>query len=117
MDPKSRVSYHVIVDLNGVMTTMAEDTDRAWANGISSFKGKNDCNTFMLSIAVTGDTNNRRLLEKEIEAVATWCVEKMKKWGFGLDWITTHRVISPGRKNDVDVRAEQEIINRIKMKL
>jgi hypothetical protein len=33
----------------------------------------------------------------------------MKAYNFGIDQITTHRHVSPKRKNDVDVRAEKKI--------
>jgi N-acetyl-anhydromuramyl-L-alanine amidase AmpD len=67
----------------------------------------------MLSIAVSGDTSKRELTEEEIEAVALWCVEKMKAYNFGLDMVTTHREIAPKRKTDVDTRAEKAIKSRI----
>jgi len=110
---ESKVTYHCIVDITGDRTILAKDTQRAWHAGKSSFKGRNDCNSFMLGIAATGDTNKRRLSEFEIESVARWCVEKMKLWGFGLDWITTHREVSLGRKNDVSAQAEKQIKERI----
>ena len=106
---ESKVTYHCIVDITGDRTILAKDTQRAWHAGKSSFKGKSNCNTFMLGIAVTGDTNKRRLSEFEIESVAKWCIDKMKLWGFGIEWITSHRVVSPGRKNDVSVEAEKQI--------
>ena len=111
---ESKVTYHCMVDLNGDSTILAKDTQRAWHAGKSSFKGKNDCNNFMLGVSVSGDTNKRRLSEFEIESVAKWCVEKMKLWGFGIDWITTHREISPNRKNDVSIEAEKQIKDKIK---
>lgn len=110
---ESKVSYHCIVDLTGKWRILANDTQRAWHAGKSSFKGKTDCNSFMLGIAVSGDTNNRRLSEFEIEGVARWCIEKMKTWGFGIDMITTHREVSPNRKTDVSVEAERQIKERI----
>jgi hypothetical protein len=67
----------------------------------------------MISIAVSGDTTKRLLTDAEIEAMAKITIEKMKLYGFGLDMVTTHRVISPGRKNDVDVRAERAIRERV----
>jgi len=111
----SKVSYHAIVDLNGDFTTLAKDNQRAWHAGVSSFKGKKDCNSFMLGIAVTGDTNKRRLSEFEVETVAKWCVLKMKLYNFCIDWITTHREVSPGRKTDVSIDAENQILNKIKL--
>lgn len=114
MNPQSKVSYHAIVDTNGDKTILAEDTHRTWHAGKSSFKGRSNCNDFLLGISVTGDTNKRELTKEEIESVACWCVNKMLIWGFGLEDITTHMEISPGRKNDVDERAEKAIKDRIK---
>jgi len=113
MDPKSKVAYHGIVDVNGDYTQLALDHHRVWANGSSRFKGRNDCNSFMISIAVSGDTTKRLLTDAEIHSMAKITIEKMKLYGFGLDMVTTHRVISPGRKNDVDVRAERAIRERV----
>ena len=95
------------------MTILVPDNSQAWANGVSSFKGKTNCNGFMLSIAVSGDTSKRELTEEEIEAVALWCVDKMKQYNFGLDMVTTHREIAPKRKTDVDTRAEKAIKSKL----
>jgi len=67
----------------------------------------------MLGIAVSGNTNERELTPQEVESVAQWCVRKMKAYNFGIDRITTHRHVSPNRKNDVDARAEKRIKDRI----
>lgn len=113
LDPKSKVSYHCIVDLNGDRTVLAKDNQRAWHAGKSSFKGKSDCNSFMLGISVSGDTNTRRLTDFEIHSVAEWCVSKMKSLNINFDNITTHRDISPGRKSDVSIQAEKAIKDKI----
>lgn len=114
LNPVSKVSYHCIVNENGDRTILASDDQICWHAGKSSFKGLSSCNNFMLGIAVYGDTTKRLLTNEEIESVAKWCIEKMKAYGFSLDWITTHREVSPGRKNDVDIRAEKQIKDRIK---
>jgi N-acetyl-anhydromuramyl-L-alanine amidase AmpD len=67
----------------------------------------------MIGIAVSGDTTKRILTGEEIEAVGNLCIELMKKYNFGIDNITTHAEISPGRKNDVDSRAKKAIIQYI----
>ena len=113
LDPKSKVSYHCIVDLNGDRTVLAKDNQRAWHAGKSSFKGKSDCNSFMLGVSVSGDTNTRRLTDFEIDSVAEWCVGKMRSLNINFDNITTHREISPGRKSDVSIQAEKVIKDKI----
>jgi N-acetyl-anhydromuramyl-L-alanine amidase AmpD len=113
LNPNSKVSYHKIVNTDGNYTTIAQDNQRAWHSGKSSFKGKTNCNDFMLGFSVIGDTNFRELNKEEIETVAKLCISAMKKYGFGIDMITTHKKISPGRKTDVDSRAELAIIKKI----
>jgi N-acetyl-anhydromuramyl-L-alanine amidase AmpD len=113
LNAKAKVSYHCIVNTTGERTVLVADNVRAWHAGVSSFKGKANCNNFLLGIAVSGNTNERELTEQEIESVAEWCIRKMKAYGFGLDSITTHREIAPKRKTDVDTRAEKAIKSRI----
>jgi N-acetyl-anhydromuramyl-L-alanine amidase AmpD len=113
LNPQSQVSYHCIVNTNGDRAELAKDTQRAWHAGQSSFKGQTDCNSFMLGIAVSGDTNKRELTKEELESVAQWCIDKMKLHKFGIDDITSHRIVSPGRKNDVSIKAQNKIICRI----
>ena len=114
MDPKSQVSYHAVVNTDGERTILAKDTQRAWHAGKSLFKDKPDCNSFMLGISVTGDTSKRELTKEEAISVAEWCVNKMKLYSFGLNEITTHSKVSPGRKTDVDTRAYEAIMFEIK---
>lgn len=114
LNPASKVSYHCVVNTDGSITELAQDNQRAFHAGASFFMGRRDCNSFMLGISVTGDTYLRRLTNQEINAVANWCVEKMTKFKIPIQNITTHRAVSPGRKLDVDPRAETDIIHRIK---
>jgi hypothetical protein len=111
---ESKVSYHTIIDLDGSRMILTKDNQITWHAGRSNFKGLNFCNNFMLGFAVSGDTYRRLLTEDEIESVALLCVDKMRLYNFGIDWITTHRRVSPNRKVDIDVRAETSILNRIK---
>ena len=113
MNLKAKVSYHCVVNTNGDRTVLVSDNVRAWHAGRSSWKGRSNCNDFMLGIAVSGNTNERELTNEETESVAMWCIRKMKAYSFGLDDITTHRHVSPNRKTDVDTRAELRIKKRI----
>jgi len=113
LNPISKVSYHYLINIDGRGTQSALPTERTWHAGVSSFNGRRNCNDFMIGIAVSGDTTKRILTVEEIEAVGNLCIELMKKYNFGVDSITTHAEISPGRKNDVDPRAKKEIIQYI----
>jgi N-acetyl-anhydromuramyl-L-alanine amidase AmpD len=70
-----------------------------------------------LGVAVSGNTYNRDLTAQEIESVAEWVVARMIEFKIPIDRVTTHRAISPGRKNDVSPAAEKVLIDAIKARL
>jgi N-acetyl-anhydromuramyl-L-alanine amidase AmpD len=113
MKAESKVSYHAIVALDGRVVQLANDNDVCFHAGQSEWRGRRLCNGFMLGVAVSGDTTRRVLGALEVAAVAKWCVERMKRHGLTIADITTHREISPGRKADVDTRAEEAIKKEI----
>jgi len=60
LNDTSNVSYHVLIDTDGSRTVFADDNERAWHAGKSSFNGRGGCNGFMLGVAFTNDTNSTR---------------------------------------------------------
>lgn len=111
LNPQSKVSYHYLIDLNGNRTQFAKHNQRAWHAGISSYKGRSNCNDFTIGISFSQDTTKRELTELEVQSCVLLIKELFNEFG-KLD-ITTHREISPNRKNDVDIRAENAIKNAL----
>jgi len=116
MNPASKVSYHVLINRDGSRVRLAEDNHRTWHAGTSSFKGRSNCNDFMIGVSVSENTNTRELTNAEVESICEYIIPRIKKhsWPRDLSTITTHRFISPGRKDDVDVRAEKRVLNRLR---
>ena len=116
LNDASNVSYHVLINTDGERTVFAKDTQRAWHAGNSSFNGRSGCNGFMLGLAFTNDTNDRELTQAEIDSAVEFLLPRFERWGWpkDLSTVTTHRDVSPGRKNDVDSRAEEAILNALK---
>ena len=116
---ESQVSYHVIIDKDGSRTVFAEDNKRCWHAGKSEWNGRSDCNSFMIGLAFSEDTNTRELTEAEVASAVEWLVPRFKKWGWptDLNTVTTHAIVSPGRKNDVDTRAYLRITTALSKEL
>jgi hypothetical protein len=61
----------------------------------------------MLGLAFTGNTvtGERRPHPELTAAEVESAVDLIKAWQlrfrFGLEWVTSHRIVSPGRKDDV----------------
>ena len=119
LNDASNVSYHVLINTDGERTVFAKDTQRAWHAGSSSFNGRSGCNGFMLGLAFTGDTNDRELTQAEIDSAVEFLLPRFERWGWpkDLSTVTTHREVSPGRKTDVDTRAEKAIIEALRSAL
>ncbi len=119
LQDKSNVSYHCIIDKDGSRTSFAEDDRRCWHAGKSRFKGRGGCNGFLLGLAFSGNTKTRELTEDEIASAVEWLLPRFDKWDWPTDLstVTTHKEISPGRKDDVDSRAEQAILKALKAAL
>ncbi len=69
----------------------------------------------MLGLAFSGDTTSRELTKAEIDSAVDYLLPRFERWGWPKDisTVTTHRAVSPGRKVDVDSRAEAAIMKAL----
>lgn len=100
-------SYHCVIHESGKRRKFAEDTSRCWHAGVSQWMGRKSCNDFMLGCAFSGDTYpnrkfGRTLTDNEIASAMEWLAPRIKRWGIKREWITDHRQVSPGRKDDIN---------------
>lgn len=100
-NPKSKVSYHVLVGRDGTCYRLVDDTRRAWAVGVSAWRGVTDVNGVSLSLAFSNRNDGKELLTpaqviSAKEVVANW----RQKWL--IEDVTTHAVVARpiGRKSD-----------------
>jgi N-acetyl-anhydromuramoyl-L-alanine amidase len=101
-DPKSRVSYHVLIAPSGERCTLVPDEHVAWHAGVSVFQGRQHCNNFLLGLSFAGDTYRTPLTREQIESCLDWLEVRWDKLGWNVDRVTDHRQVSPGRKNDLN---------------
>lgn len=116
-NPASKVSYHTMIFPDGTRHNLVPFNLTAWHAGKSTFRGKSGCNGFMVGISWEGDLYKRQLSEDEIASAVEISVRLMKKYGFGLEWITDHRTVSPGRKADIPPQVLAMVKERIEAAL
>lgn len=110
----SQVSYHCIIDLDGSRVIFAEDRRVTWHAGKSKWRGREFCNAFTVGCAFSGDTNTRKLTDAEITSAIEWLRPRWKTHRWDTSDMTTHRAVSPGRKDDISAAAERQLFDAIK---
>lgn len=117
----TNASYHVLINTDGERAVLAHDEDRCHHAGVSSWKGRSGCNAFMMGLSFIGNTNNGsmrgdagpNLTYHEVQSALEWIRPRMAKYGWSKEDITKHRVVSPGRKDDISIYAYNQIINAL----
>ena len=102
LDPASRVSYHVVIAKTGERCTLVPDERIAWHAGVSSFRGRPNCNDFMLGVGFEGDTYREPLTNAQIESALEWLTDRWSRYRWTSACITDHRQVAPGRKDDLN---------------
>lgn len=102
MDPARKVSYHCVIAADGTRCTLVPDGQVAWHAGASSFRGRAGCNGFLLGLSFAGDTYATPLTDAQIASALEWLGPRWARQGWTLDWMTDHRQIAPGRKDDLN---------------
>jgi AmpD protein len=95
-----KVSSHVLIDREGVLTQFVSFNDRAWHAGVSEFQGKPACNDYSIGIELEG-TDNTAYTDKQYQALAELTRSLMQYYPeITLERIKGHCDIAPGRKTD-----------------
>lgn len=98
---ESRVSYHVVIALDGTRARLVDEGHVAWHAGVSSFRGREQCNAFLIGLAFAGNTHAAPLADVQIESALDWLAPRWPMYGWTSEWMTDHRQIAPGRKDDL----------------
>lgn len=102
-NPKSKVSCHYVVDEDGRITQMVEETKRAWHAGISHWSGNTDINSVSIGIEIQNPGHEFGYPDfppAQMEAVAALCRDIARRRGVPPERVLAHSDVAPGRKMD-----------------
>lgn len=92
-NPKSRVSYHILVLRNGTAVRIVPDERRAWAVGYSAWRGVRDVNGVSLSVAFANRNDGKEFLTPaQIATVKDVIASWRQRWK--IEDVTTHQIVS-----------------------
>ena len=98
-----KVSAHVLIKRNGEIIQFVPFNKRAWHAGVSSYKGKNDCNNFSIGIELEGSDDD---IFEDIQYEQLSLITSLLIAEYDLitkDNIKGHSDIAPERKTDPGV--------------
>ncbi|MBB3638839.1 1,6-anhydro-N-acetylmuramyl-L-alanine amidase AmpD [Variovorax atrisoli] len=91
------VSSHFYVRRNGELWQFVSCDDRAWHAGVSTWRGRGNCNDDSIGIELEG-LEGQHFEEPQYETLASLCAAIAQH--FPMAYIAGHEHIAPGRKHD-----------------
>jgi N-acetyl-anhydromuramyl-L-alanine amidase AmpD len=99
--PDSKVSYHFLIGRGGNVYQFVKEGDKAWHAGVSVFDDVPNCNDYSLGLSFANRNDGEAYTDIALMTMAELCRSLMQKYpAITKDRITTHAIISPGRKHD-----------------
>jgi N-acetylmuramoyl-L-alanine amidase len=102
-DPRAKVSSHYLVDDEGIVFTLVDETRCAWHAGVSSWKGETDLNSRSIGIEIDHpghDGGNPPFNATQIDAVIALSRGIIARWGISPERVLAHSDVAPRRKED-----------------
>jgi len=100
LSPDSKVSYHYLIGRDGKVYQFVDDAAKAWHAGVSSFEGRKFCNDFSLGVSFANDQKGESFTAAQIDVGVQLVADLCRTYDISLKRVTTHAVVSPGRKHD-----------------
>ena len=94
------VAPHLLIDRQGSINQYVAFNHRAWHAGVSSWRGRPNCNDFSVGIELEGCIATSYTAEqyRSLSAVIAALIERYQR--LSLDAVVGHQQVAPGRKQD-----------------
>jgi len=101
MNPNAQVSAHFLISKEGVIFQLVDIEDRAWHAGRSSWRGWTSLNHNSIGIElVNANDGVDPYPATQVDSLFWLCRRLVKEYNIEKEMVTTHYLISPGRKTD-----------------
>ena len=102
-DPKARVSAHYLIDEDGTLYRLVDETKRAWHAGVSHWAEETDINSCSLGIELQNPGHEfgyRSYPNAQMTALTALCADILSRLAIPTERILGHSDVAPSRKED-----------------
>lgn len=102
-DPVAKVSAHYVIDEEGCVYQLVEDSQRAWHAGLSYWRGKEQLNDMSIGIELVNPGHEfgyRPFPNAQIKSLIALCTQLIARHPIKQHHIIGHSDIAPKRKED-----------------
>jgi N-acetylmuramoyl-L-alanine amidase len=102
-DPVAKVSAHYLVDEDGTIYALVDESKRAWHAGKGSWRGISDLNRVSIGIEIVNPGHEfgyRPFLVEQMKAVIALCQDIVKRRDIEPVNVIAHSDLAPERKED-----------------
>lgn len=102
-DPSAKVSAHYMVEEDGRIYKLIEESERAWHAGVSSWRGHTNINARSIGIEIANPGHEfgyRLFPEEQMKAVIVLCQDILSRHPIPARNVVGHSDVAPERKED-----------------
>jgi N-acetylmuramoyl-L-alanine amidase len=98
-DPMAEVSAHYLIDRDGTLHSLVDETHRAWHAGAGAWGGQDDVNSRSIGIELV-NTGSEPFPEPQMLALEQLLAGIMARWQIPPQGVIAHSDMAPDRKAD-----------------
>jgi len=102
-DPAARVSAHYLIDEDGEVTALVDETMRAWHAGVASWRGESDINGHSIGVELVNPGHEfgyRDFPDAQMAALETLAAAIIERHPIPPRNVVGHADVAPARKTD-----------------
>ena len=103
LDPAAKVSAHYLVDEDGAVSRLVDESRRAWHAGVARWRGRCDINAVSIGIEIVNPGHEhgyRPFPPAQVECVEALCQEILSRHPIPAHHVLAHSDVAPERRTD-----------------